>query len=360
MKKSTNNAGNQKGKKRSAKKGLLIGLCVFLGLILVIGIAGIIYTESLLGLIGQTGNQGELSQSEIDAFLEGEKDTMPEDFDGDIVDPDALDWGSAPMIESSEDVINILLIGQDRRANEGNRARSDSMILCTLNKKTNTLTMTSFMRDMYVKIPGYQANRINASYFLGGSKLLNETLAYNFGVKIDGNIEVDFFGCMKCIDEIGGVEIELNQSEANYLNRHGNWDITNEGYWNLKAGKNLLTGSQAVAYSRIRYVGNGDFERTERQRKVLTAIFNKCKSLSLVEMNNLLNKFLPNLSTDLSRQELLGYATTILTTANKLTIQTQRIPADGTYSNSWISGMAVLLPDLEKNRALLEGTLKAK
>lgn len=338
-------------KKNKGKRGLLIGICIFLSVVLVIGLAGIIYAESLFGLLGNVGNQGELSQEEIDAFLQGEKD----DQSGDDVDPDSLQWDDAPTIDG-KDVINILLIGQDRRENE-NRARSDAMILCTLNKSKKTLTMTSFMRDMYVKIPGYRANRINASYFLGGAKLLDETLTTNFGVQIDGNIEVDFFGCMECIDVIGGVAVELTEAEANYLNRKGNWEVTNEAPWNLKAGVNNLTGSQAVAYSRIRYIGNGDFERTERQRKVLTAIFNKCKDLSIPEMHKLLSKLLPNLATDMTNAELIGHATTVLTMASDLTIVNQRIPADGTYSNSRVDGMSVLLPNIEKNRELLANTI---
>lgn len=347
MKKST--------KRNKGKRGLLIGICIFLSIILVVGVAGIIYAESLFSLIGKTENQGDLSQEEIDAYLQGEKDEMPDDFTGDVVDPDSLDWNDAPTIDG-KDVINILLIGQDRRENE-NRARSDAMILCTLNKTEKTLTMTSFMRDMYVKIPGYRSNRINASYFFGGAKLLDDTLETNFGVQVDGNIEVDFYGCMECIDIIGGVAIELTEAEASYLNRKGNWEVSNEAPWNLKAGVNNLTGSQAVAYSRIRYIGNGDFGRTERQRKVLTAIFNKCKDLSIPEMHKLLSKFLPNLATDMSNQELLSYATTVLTMASDLTIQNCRIPADDAYSSARVDGMSVLLPNLDKSRELLAGII---
>ena len=340
-------------KKTKAKRGLLIGICIFLSVVLIVGLAGIIYAESLFGMLGDVGNQGELSQEEIDAFLQNEKD----DQGGEEIDPDSLQWNDAPIIDNGKNIINILLIGQDRRPNEG-RARSDAMILCTLNKTEKTLTMTSFMRDMYVKIPGYLPTRINASYFFGGAKLLDETLATNFGVQIDGNIEVDFYGCMECIDVIGGVEIELSEAEASYLNRNGNWEISNEAPWNLKAGVNNLSGSQAVAYSRIRYIGNGDFERTERQRNVLTAIFEKCKNLSIPEMHKLLSKLLPNIGTDLTNAELISYATTVLTMASDLKIVNQRIPADGTYTGTRIDGMSVLLPDLEKNRELLANTMK--
>ena len=90
-----------------------------------------------------------------------------------------------------KDIVNLLLIGQDRREGQ-DRQRADSMIMVTLNKKTKQISMTSFMRDLYVQIPGYSDNRINATYAFGGMDLLDSTLNTNFGVEIAGNVEVDF------------------------------------------------------------------------------------------------------------------------------------------------------------------------
>ena len=129
-------------------------------------------------------------------------------------------------------MVNILLVGADRRKNEV--ARSDSMILCTFNKTTGTITLTSFMRDMYVKIPGYKSNRINVSYALGGFNLLNETISYNFGVESDGAVEIDFAHFQELIDLLGGIELELTAAEAYYVNY--------ECHGKLKAGVQLLTG----------------------------------------------------------------------------------------------------------------------
>ncbi|MFQ9799037.1 MAG: LCP family protein [Clostridia bacterium] len=100
-------------------------------------------------------------------------------------------------------MVNILLIGQDRREGEG-RQRSDSMILATINKKSQSIYLTSFMRDMYVPIPGYSDNRINAAYAFGGMDLLDDTIETNFGIHIDGNVEVDFSGFKTLIDMMGG------------------------------------------------------------------------------------------------------------------------------------------------------------
>lgn len=349
------------GKRHSGKRVMLIVLCVLLALILALMLAGTVYLESMMNLIGRTDGDTHttMSPEEYEQWLKDQQGTLDPDFTGEVLDPSDVTWGDATNpIEQDERVINILLIGQDHREGEG-RTRSDAMILCTINKNTKTLTMTSFMRDMYVQIPGYHDNRINASYQLGGMDLLDACLEVNFGVQVDGNVEVDFDGFIEVIDMLGGVDVELSSAEADYLNRRGNWDVDDSTawQWNLKAGKNHLTGEQALAYSRIRYVGNGDFGRTERQRKVLNALMEECKDLSVLEMNSLLQKLLPMLTTDMSNAQILNYAMDIFPLLSDLTIVTQRVPADGTYSYAYISGMDVLKVDMEANRKLLEACM---
>ena len=118
--------------------------------------------------------------------------------------------------EKSKNVINILLIGQDETV-PGVRARSDSMILVTFNTATKDVTFTSFMRDAYVQIPGYSPNKLNHAYQYGGVKLLNKTLKVNYGVEVDGNIEINFEQFKAVIDMLGGVEVELTEKESWYM-----------------------------------------------------------------------------------------------------------------------------------------------
>lgn len=333
---------------------ILIILCIFLALVLAFLIF-VAIGQHYLDLINHDVDNSTMSPDEYEQWL-GQQEvptgTAP------TVDPDDITW-EEHHIEQSKDVINILLIGQDRRAGEG-RQRSDAMILCTINTKTKTLTMTSFMRDLYVQIPGYNPNKMNACYQIGGMALLDDCLQTNFGVTVDGNVEVDFGGFMEVIDLMGGVDIELRQAEANYLNNNGNWDVNENsaGAWNLKAGVNHLTGEQALAYSRIRYIGNGDFERTERQRKVLTALVEQSRNLSVSQLNNLLQKALPLLTTDLSNKEILGYATKVFTILPDLQIQTQRVPADDTWTYAVISNLDVVrITDMETNVEMLRKTM---
>ena len=342
--------------KTDGKRVALIILCIFLAIVLV-ALIFVAVGQYYLGLINRDVDNSTMSDEEYQQWLQDQTEvatgTAPE------VKPEDVTWAEQ-NIEEGEHVFNILLIGQDRREGQG-RQRSDAMILCTVNTKTKTLTMTSFMRDLYVQIPGYYSNKMNACYQIGGRALLDSCLETNFGVTVDGNVEVDFGGFMDVVDMMGGVDIELNEVEANYLNRRGNWDVDNStaGTWHLQAGMNHLTGEQALAYSRIRHVGNGDFERTERQRKVLTAMVEQSRNLSISQLNGLLQAALPLLTTDMSNQDIIGYAAKVFTILPELKINTQRVPADDTWEYAIISGLDVVrMFDVEANVDMLRITME--
>lgn len=340
--------------KADGKRVLLIILCVFLAFVLVALIL-VAIAQSYLALINRDVNNEQLSDEEYQQMLDEEMVTGT----GTVIDPDDVTWGDQ-NIEQSKHVFNIMLIGQDRRAGES-RQRSDAMILCTINTKDKTLTMTSFMRDLYVQIPGYSPYKMNACYQLGGMELLDSCLMANFGVSVNGNVEVDFGGFMELIDLVGGVDIELRQAEANYLNRNGNWDVNDSsaGTWNLTEGVNHLTGEQALAYSRIRYIGNGDFERTERQQKVITALLEQCRHLSIPQLNNLLQKALPMLTTDLTDMEIINYAVKVFRILPDLQVKKQRVPADNTWEYAIIRNLDVVhIIDMQTNMDMLKETME--
>lgn len=262
----------------------------------------------------------------------------------DTIDPDEVVWTAPPKAAQKPKIKNILLIGQDRRPGEL-RARSDSMILCSLNEYTKEITLTSLMRDMYVPFPGdYSANRINAAYAFGGMSLLDRLIEEDFGVTIDGNVEVDFDGFIQVMNMIAPLEIDLKDYEVWYMNRWTNWG--------LHEGVNALNGEQLLSYARMRYAGKADWERTERQRRVLTLAFDKVKNMSLTELTDLANAALPCMTTDLSNAEIINLIYTVLTNRMQMA-ETHRLPVEGTYTAEIIYGMDVLVPDLEANSEYL-------
>lgn len=327
-------------------------LCTLLGLILAVMLGATLYFQHLLGQINYVDPDAflQLSQEELDRFLAAD-DQGDADSTAPVIDAEDVEFADHDTLIGGKGsgIVNILLIGQDRREGEG-RARSDSMILCTFNKQTRQLTMTSFLRDLYVEIPGYNNNRINAAYAAGGMSLLNKTLEKNFGIHVDGNVEVDFGQFSDIIDLLGGVEIELRQDEANYINRNIGTSLT--------AGTHLLTGSQALEYARIRSLdGDGDFSRTSRQRKVINALISAYKNSSLTTILSLLDDILPMITTDMSNGEIIGYATELFPLLSDAKIVSQRVPADGSYSGKMIDGMSVLVADMDAARQMLEQTL---
>lgn len=342
---------NQKDNDKKNNKTLrivLIILCIFLSLVLVILLAGTVVMENLFGGINRVDpndTYATLSPEELEDFLNQETDHF---YSGPTMHEDDVTWETNDGVVQGENVINILLIGQDRRPGEI-RARSDTMILCTINKAKKKIYLTSFMRDMYVQIPGYSDNRINVPYVLGGMKLLDACLEKNFGVQVDGNVEVDFSGFEKVIDTLGGVDIELNKSEVNYFKRSYGWEF--------KIGVNHLSGAQALGYARNRSVSNeesDDFGRTRRQRIVVSKIVEKAKKMSLGQLKDLISVFMPMLTTDLTDVQILRYLIEVFPILSDLEVEMSRIPIDGSFKMTQIKGMSVLVPSLEKNREYLE------
>ena len=343
-------------KKKSKQRGLrstLIVLSVVLGVILAALLAGTIYAEHLLGKVNYVdpnATQPTLSQEEIDALYNETEAEEEQDFTGPVLkEEDVILETAPPIVVETDNVVNILLIGVDRRKNEA--ARSDSMILCTFNKTQGTITLTSFMRDMYLKIPGYKSNRINVSYALGGMSLLNKTIGHNFGVEADGAVEIDFSHFEELIDLLGGIELELTSQEANYINR--------ESGSKLKAGVQTLTGEEALWYSRCRKVGgDGDFGRTNRQRVVLSKLLNEYKNKSLTELIGMMDEILPMVTTNMTKDEILGYVKDLFPMLATAKIVTNRIPVDGAYYHAKINEMSVLVPDIPKNAEALHQILE--
>lgn len=305
--------------------------------------------EIMQELLAEEPDTGESDSPEEDiAELEEQMEQQTSNQQATTADVDG--------VQTEDGIINILLVGCDTRK-QGGAGRSDSMILVSVNEETEKIHLTSIMRDCYVSIPNRANNRINAAYAFGGGSLLLKTIESNFDVDVDRYVAFDFYSFVDVVDSMGGVEIEVSEAEIPILNAYvkelnrlnGRAD---DDYLVKQSGLQLLNGTQALGYARIRYVGNGDFERTERQRIVVQKLFEKAKTMNLLELNDLLNILLPEVKTNLTQDEIVSLA---LKAVNYLgyEMDSLRLPVDGSYKSMRVNGMAVLGIDLKTNQDAL-------
>lgn len=332
----------------------------------IIACLSVLFMITLLGAVGfkalynkmnyEKAEKTKMTDSDKEEYINSEKNEDLVDSDGKLISE--IDKQIAKNIENAEEldfndgVFNILLIGSDERETVSG-ARSDCMILCSLNENTKKITLTSFMRDSYVNIEGYDNNRLNAAYAFGGTGLLVDTIEKNFKIPIDRYVKVDFFAFMDIVDMLGGIDMELSEEEIKVLNDYlneVNMILGEDGQDRIEgpAGTYHLNGKQALAYSRNRYTGNSDFSRTERQRKILLAIKDSVSECNVIELYKLINAGLPYVTTNITEGEflslLLDYPSYI-----KNDISSNRVPYDGAYEPVTINKMAVLSLDFDKN-----------
>lgn len=323
---------DQPKKKTSLNTILLRALVVLLSLILVLLIVAALALNYFFGRISRYDEKETQPTDTVEEFFETDETVEGQE----TVDPNSVEWDNVEVVK--KEIINILLIGQDARPGE-TRARSDSMILVSLDEESGRIQLTSFMRDLYVQIPGYQDNRINAAFALGGPTLLDDTIKENFGVEVDGNVEVNFDAFVEIIDILGGVDIEVTSAEASYMRQNGT---------NAKEGVNHFDGEEALAFARVRSLSGGDYARTERQRRLIEAVLDGLGDIGVTDMLALINKVLPYVTTDLTDAEIIEYATAGLNALAKSgEIKSTRIPQDDAHYPATIRGMSVLVPDLK-------------
>ena len=247
------------------------------------------------------------------------------------------------------EITNLILIGTDKKEDTGS-SRADCILLCTFHHNTKAITMTSILRDLYVPIPGHGSNRINAAYAFGGASLLKQTMEENFGLSIDGCVEVDFSNFPRIIDLLGGVTLELRQDEADRINR--------SVPGNLTEGIQPLSGQQALAYTRIRKLdADGDFSRTRRQRKVIRSLMEGYRETDPLHAVSIAARVIPMLTIDMEYTRVIDLLLNILPIIKENKITSQYLPAEGMYQYETVRGMSVLTADMNALKEYLNDTI---
>lgn len=385
-------------KKSTAKKVILATLFSLLAVLLVLLIGMGAYAYSLYNkmTIAPTGDS-TISQSKADAavllqsgvtldeILKDEKNykftlqdvkeleyhymdwlqsqTGEEDSDpGIVIELEKEPPAAEPLPPEAEKLINILFLGTDERK-QGTRGRTDAIIAVTINTEKKTITMTSFLRDVYVKLSGTNSyNRINAAYVFGGVGAVQNTITDYFGLEFDNYAQVNFSSFEKVIDAIGGVDMELTAKEVENLVKHTKLDggaVFDPAKQKVEGTENTyhLNGKYALRYCRDRYTGDGDFGRSERQRKVLMKIVEKAQSMSFGELMEFVPVVLPLITTDLTVADCTQLLASVGTSYSSYKIQSFRVPAEKTWSYARINGMSVLSVDFEANKRQLHALL---
>ncbi|MEG1255938.1 LCP family protein [Clostridium sp.] len=341
--KSTDNRGD---KKRKSKNTVIISIVgIFLALVFSAGFYGyklysnveqVKITDEELGL---TTKPVEGSEEEIELKESEEKESE-------------VNYGT---FRQGDRFINIALMGVDARSlKDDTGTRADCIMVLSIDRENKSMKLGSIARDTYANIEGYGMDKINHAYAFGGPALMVKTLNQNFDLNISNFVVVNFFGMEKIIDRLGGVEIEVDEEEIQYINSYINEikniegvscdGITTPGIYNLN-------GIQAVAYSRIRYTSGGDFKRTERQREVLLKLAGKSSSIKLTDVMPIINELSSNLKTTLSASDMLSIATEIIKGGYQRNMEEKMFPEAEYSGGDMINGIYYYVTDLEQAKA---------
>jgi LCP family protein required for cell wall assembly len=245
-------------------------------------------------------------------------------------------------------ILNVLLLGIDG-VSKGDKGRSDSILIVSLNLRHKKIKIASIMRDTWVKIPGYSNDRINSAYSLGGPKLTIDTVERNFGIGIDRYVSVNFDEFSKVVDNFGGIDIKLTASEVAYINANAADKQKLKG-----SGIKHLSGSQTLQYARDRDSPGSDYDRTERQRNVIVAGINELKRANLLQFTKIVSDIAPMVTTNFKISEitkLSGNASTYL----DFETEQFRIPSDDNVESKTIDQkMVLVIKDLGKAKKDLD------
>ena len=331
--------GNQPKKGGKGLRVFLIVLAVLLALILIAAAVGYWFIQNKFSKM----NVIELPEDTYVYTEATDEYTRPAETDSEQAEDATEEETTAPTVHqmSADDIINILVVGQASRAGE-EANMADTTMLISLNTYTKEVTVFSILRDAFVKLPDYKGHTCgrakftvcyNLGYQWGGGtagamEMTNICLRDNFGIEVDYNIEVSFDGFIKMIDYLNGVELELTEAEANYLNKD-----TLYVKRTIDPGVQVLQGMEALSYARMRKAegdSDSDIKRTERQRKLVASLLEKFRYMSLSELNGWVDELLPMVTTTMKPADVTKLAAKILPMVIDLNMTGHTIPMEGT------------------------------
>ncbi|WRP04783.1 LCP family protein [Rossellomorea aquimaris] len=252
-------------------------------------------------------------------------------------------------VKDKDGKVNVLLLGVDSRGEE--KSRTDTMMLAQIDPKTNETRLVSFMRDIYVEIPGYQNYKLNTAFYLGGPELLRKTIKHNFDIDIQYFMVVDFKGFEQSVDVLApdGIEMDVEKAMSENIGV------------SLQPGVQNLNGKELLGYARFRADAEGDFGRVERQQKVINALKDEVLSIGgVTKLPKMAGSIQPYIQTNMSKLDQISIAKDILL-SNSSDMDKLTIPVEGSYGFGSYSGVGSVLDiNFEENIQALKDFLDGK
>jgi polyisoprenyl-teichoic acid--peptidoglycan teichoic acid transferase len=349
-------------KRKLGKRIAIIAACVIIIPIVTI----LLYSHFRYAQMNQAvANIGAAPSDEL--ALETEEPTStnlpeanPSDIQG-IINVTAPPVVATPPVNSNanEQTENVLLLGVDTRNPSTFSGRTDTIIIANIDPNKKTIKLISIMRDTLLEVPNHKnLNRINTVLEFGGPDAVMSTIQRYFGIKVNYYAIVNFWGVADIIDTLGGVNIDVQPDEIDILNGYlteiNSYSNGTASPLMSKSGTQKLTGKQAVAYMRIRCVGHGDYQRTDRQRTVLSGLAKTDRSL--LEILDIVNR-MPNYVRTNANEFQMASIAKMLYDLRQSPIQQLRIPVDNSYRGASYNGMSILIVNFNKNAEALQDFL---
>ena len=321
---------SRKKRKKRTMRRVIFAFEILIVLFLVIALY-VVYRLDL----ADTGNKESVVKAKVNEEVQAQIDDVEND-----------DW-------RMDGYTNIALFGVDSRdTNLGKGARTDTIMVASLNNQTGEVKLCSVFRDTYLNIGNDTYNKANSAYSNGGPEQAIQMLNMNLDMDIDEYVTVGFKALVDTIDDLGGVEVDISEEEIHFLNDYQigtaeaigikQSDIVNIDH----AGLQTLNGLQATSYCRIRYTKGDDFKRAERQRTVLTQVAEKAMASDISTLDDIIDDIFPLCSTSFTKAEMVEYASRV---AAYSIGEQSGFPFERVTGNMGKAGSSVVADDFEKN-----------